>query len=125
MSNDAESNQDQPSTENLTFHLVANADWIDQVRLNRYYPVAFPSDGFVHCTNGEAEVIETANRYYQSDLRPYLVLEIDLGSLRSKWQYDDPGERFPHVYGPIDRRAVTRIGDLVRSESGEFRGIRW
>ncbi len=118
--------EDAPSTyPDRTFHLVASSDWLEQERLNRYYPSAFPADGFVHCTNGEAEVLVTANRYYQDDLRPYLVVEIDLSALRSSWRYDDLDQRFPHVYGPIDRVAVTRIGDAVRSDNGEFLSIAW
>ena len=51
----------------ITFHLVPSPVWDAQRDGDVYVPEAFAADGFVHCTDGEQAVIDTANRYYQGD----------------------------------------------------------
>ena len=72
-----------------------------------YVPEAFAADGFVHCTDGEDAVIDTANRYYRDDARAYVVLSIDIDALSAAGAYEDAERIFPHVYGPIETAAVT------------------
>ena len=65
----------------ITFHLVPSPVWDAQRHGDVYVPEAFATDGFVHCTDGEQAVIDTANRYYQGDPRAYVVLSIDTDAL--------------------------------------------
>ncbi len=65
----------------ITFHLVPSPVWDAQRHGDVYMPEAFATDGFVHCTDGEQAVIDTANRYYQGDPRAYVVLSIDTDAL--------------------------------------------
>jgi uncharacterized protein (DUF952 family) len=85
-----------------------------------YLPEAFATDGFVHLTHGAAEVIAAGNRYYQSDPRPNLALQIDLDRITSEIRYDDPRRLFPHVYGPLDREAIREARAVERDQSGRF-----
>jgi uncharacterized protein (DUF952 family) len=104
----------------LTFHLVAHEVWEAQRDRETYLPEAFAADGFVHCTDGEDAVIDTANRYYRDDPRAYVVLTIDLDALSSEVKYEDPARMFPHVYGPIETTAVRGVRDVRRDEDGTF-----
>ena len=36
------------------------------------------AESFIHCTDGAAAMIATANRHYREDPRPFVVLTIDL-----------------------------------------------
>jgi uncharacterized protein (DUF952 family) len=103
-----------------TFHLVPREVWERQGSGDTYVPEGFDVDGFVHCTDGEANVIDTANRYYQDDARAYVLLSIDTDRLSAPVRYEDPGRIFPHVFGPIETSAVTEVRTVERDADGRF-----
>jgi uncharacterized protein (DUF952 family) len=51
--------------------------------------------------------------------RPMLVLTIDLDRLTAAWRADGD-ERYPHVYGPIDRAAIIDVRAIARTADGTF-----
>jgi len=104
----------------ITFHLVPSPVWDTQCAGEVYVPEAFAADGFVHCTDGEQAVIDTANRYYQGDARHYVVLSIDTDALAAPVRYEDAGRTYPHVYGPIETEAVTLVRKIERDAHGRF-----
>ncbi len=65
-------------------------------------------------------MVETANRYYRGDPRPYLLVMVDLDRVSADWRYEDPGAVYPHIYGPLDRDAVVAVEDMRRHEDGRF-----
>jgi regulator of RNase E activity RraA len=65
-------------------------------------------------------MLATAERHYRGDRRRFLVLTIDLELAGSPWRFDDPDERYPHVYGPIDPQAVIAVDRPVRLADGSF-----
>ena len=103
-----------------TFHLVPRAEWEASPPGQPYTPRAYAADGFVHCTDGAAEVAATANRYFADLSDDLLVLELDRAQLTAPVRYDDPRRIYPHVYGPIDRVAIRRVSTLRRGGSGLF-----
>ncbi len=107
----------------LTVHLVPEAVWDAHDPAVPYVPAAYAEDGFVHCTDGDDEMVAVANRFYAADPRPFLLLTLDLERTGSPWRFDDPGERYPHVYGPIDPASVTEVRRMRRSADGTFTGI--
>ena len=106
----------------LTLHLVPGDTWDEHDSGVPYVPAAYAQDGFVHCTDGDAEMVVVANRFYAADLRSFLLLTIDLERTGSPWRFDDPGERYPHVYGPIDPASVVEVRRMARSDDGAFIG---
>jgi uncharacterized protein (DUF952 family) len=106
----------------LTLHLVPEDTWDAQDPGVPYLPAAYPRDGFVHCTDGDAEMVVVANRFYAADPRSFLLLTIDLERTGSPWRFDDPGQRYPHVYGPIDPASVVEVRRMARSDDGAFTG---
>jgi uncharacterized protein (DUF952 family) len=106
-----------------TFHLVAAEVWRSADRRAAYAPASLADEGFIHCTDGESELLATADRHYRDDPRPWLVLTVDLDAAGSPWRIDDPGGIYPHVFGPIDRRAILAVRPMVRAEDGRFTTI--
>ena len=104
----------------LTLHLVPETVWDAHDPATPYVPEAYAADGFVHCTDGEQAVIDTANRYYQGDARHYVVLSIDTDALGAPVRYEDAGRIYPHVYGPIETEAVTLVREIERDADGRF-----
>ncbi len=106
-----------------TLHLVPERVWAAHDPSTPYVPEAYPADGFVHCTDGDEAMVATANRFYRTDPQPFLLLTIDLERTGSPWRLDDPGRRYPHVYGPIDPSSVVEVRRVVRDPDGSFTAI--
>ncbi len=106
----------------VAYHLLPVEVW-DRADPGRPLRVASLDDeGFIHLTHRMTDLVEVANAYYGSDPRPYLVLTIRLASLTSRWRYDGD-ERYPHVYGPLDRGAITEVRPIDRDANGTFIAI--
>lgn len=105
-----------------TLHLVPADVWAAHDPASPYLPPAYADDGFVHCTDGEEEMTAVANRFYRDDPRSFLLLTIDLERTGSPWRFDDPGRRYPHVYGSIDPRCVLEVRRMGRAPDGAFVG---
>jgi uncharacterized protein (DUF952 family) len=106
-----------------TLHLIPAEVWERSADQSSYTPEAFAADGFVHCTDGDANLVAVGNRYYTGDPRPYLALTIAIDKLTSPVRYDDHGRIFPHIYGPVDRAAVIAKRAVLRDSDGSFIGI--
>jgi len=112
-----------PPVARHTLHLVPEAVWIAHDAASSYAPAAYEEEGFVHCTDGDDEMLRTANRFYLTDPQPFLVLTIDLERTGSPWRIDDPGTPYPHVYGRIDLASVMGVRRFRRDPDGTFVAI--
>ena len=109
----------------MTLHLIPAARW-EAWRATPdpaapVHALGFDTEGFVHCTDGDAEMLAVANRFYAGDPGAFVVLDLDLALVGAPWRYDDPGRVYPHVYGPLRRDAVRGSG----RSSGTPRGASW
>jgi uncharacterized protein (DUF952 family) len=103
----------------VAYHLIRAADW---TAADPERPLRVPSldrEGFVHLTHRMTDLVEVANAFYRQDPRPHVVLTIRLASLSAPVRYDGD-ERYPHVYGPIDRDAITEVRPIERADDGTF-----
>lgn len=103
-----------------TFHLLPREVWLDHDPRAAYVAPSLVSDGFIHCTDGAAELVATANRYFRDDPREFVALLIDLDAAGSPWRTDDPSGIYPHVYGPIDPEAILEVRPVRRGPDGRF-----
>ncbi len=114
----------------MIYHIVIESDLRTQIDGAVYRPLNLADDGFVHCAL-EPSVIPVANDYYAGASERLLLLEIDPRRLASETRCEAPAPvegagsshlasapQFPHVYGPIDREAITGVGVLGRSARG-------
>jgi uncharacterized protein (DUF952 family) len=110
-------------TPHVTLHLCPAEVWEAQRNADAYLPEAYAQDGFIHCTDGDGELIAVGNRFYQADPREFVVLSVDLDANGSKWIYEDPDRIFPHIYGPIAPATVVGIRQVLRDGNGVFTGF--
>ncbi|MCL4396284.1 MAG: DUF952 domain-containing protein [Chloroflexi bacterium] len=104
----------------ITFHLVP-ADYFDSLDAQAdYAPFDFSREGFIHCTDGNAEMARTANRYYRSTPGAHYYLYIDKAKVRAPVRYDDPARLYPHIYGTLNRDAIVAVRPAVRDADGTF-----
>jgi uncharacterized protein (DUF952 family) len=103
-----------------TFHLTPRELWMAQRESAEYTPEPFAADGFIHCTDGERNVIAVGNRYYTADLREMVCLVINCDAVTADIRYEDPEQIFPHIYGPLNVDAVTLVRAVDREADGNF-----
>ena len=114
----------------MIYHIVIESDFRALLEGPIYVPSGLPDDGFVHCAL-ETSVVPIANDYYAGFSGPLLLLEIDPRRLISKTRYEAAAptagggsshlasaSQFPHIYGPINREAITGVGVLGRTVGG-------
>jgi uncharacterized protein (DUF952 family) len=106
-----------------TYHLALLDEWLASEGSETYAPGAFEVEGFIHCTDGEAELVATANRYFSQDPRTFVVLEIDLDRVDVFVHYEDPDRIYPHIYGRLPRNAVVAVHPVLRDAEGRFVGF--
>jgi uncharacterized protein (DUF952 family) len=104
----------------LTYHLTPKAWWDAADPDAPLRSISLDSEGFIHCTDGAAEMVATANRHYAAVPGAFVVLTVDLGRVASAWRVEDPGRIYPHIFGPIDRAAIVAVVDAPRSADGTF-----
>jgi uncharacterized protein (DUF952 family) len=71
-------------------------------------------EGFIH-TSRRDQVQGVFDRYYAGLREDLVLLTIDPTRLESELRIDPVGDdTYPHVYGPINRRAVVEVAPLNR-----------
>ena len=105
--------------EPVAFHLILVADLDAQTDDAPVRPHSLAVEGFVHLTHRMDDLIDVANALYREEPGPHVVLTINLDRLSAPWRYDGD-DRFPHVYGPLDRDAVTSVDAISRGPDGAF-----
>ena len=103
------------------YHLVEPTAW-EANPSDDYAVASLDSEGFIHCAFGH-QVAPAANRFYPA-APALLAVRIDPARLTSPLQVEPPSptstRMFPHIYGPIQRRAVVTVHALTRDERGAW-----
>ena len=106
-----------------TYHLVPAVHWAAASATDPYVAPSLDDEGFVHCTDGAEQLVRPANRYYRADPRPFVALTVDLDAIAAPWSIDDPARIYPHIHGPIERRAIIAVAPVDRDPHGRFLAI--
>ena len=104
----------------ITFHIVPQAYFDTQDPNADYTPRDFAREGFIHCTDGAAEMALTANRYYRADPAPYYYLAIETARVIAPIKYEDARQIYPHIFGALNRDAIVSIQIARRNAEGAF-----
>lgn len=105
----------------IIYHLAVQSEWEASSNLPQYQVASLAEEGFIHCSEDEAQMLRVANRLFQgrTDL---LVLDLDADKLTApiKREPSRSGEIYPHIYGPINTDAVVRVRALRPNPDGSF-----
>jgi uncharacterized protein (DUF952 family)/RimJ/RimL family protein N-acetyltransferase len=101
-------------------HIATRAAWARAVEVGVYRGDTLGGEDFIHCST-PAQVTRVADAVYRgrSDLVLLCVDPARLGA-ELRWEATADGERFPHVYGPIERGAVVAVVDFPPVPDGRF-----
>jgi len=102
------------------YHIARRRDWERSVKSGEYTGDTLEGEGFIHCSTGE-QVVRVANAFYRGQ-DGLVLLEIDPAHLvpNVRWEASPEGELFPHVYGPLNREAVSKVFDFFPEPDGLF-----
>ena len=114
----------------MIFHLTLESEFRAQLGPDAYRPADLSDVGFVHCAT-RPSVLLVANDYFSDASGPLLVVEIDPTKLLSEVRYEAAApiagggsthlagaSQFPHIYGPVAREAISRVGKIGRTPEG-------
>lgn len=75
-------------------------------------------DGYIHFSSVE-QAAETAAKHFAGQ-ENLLLIQVDAARLgeRLKWEPSRGGALFPHLYGDLDLKAVTRVDPLPLGSDG-------
>lgn len=113
----------------MIFHITSRKDWETAQAKGEYVADSLRTEGFIHCST-LAQVLPVAEKFYkgQSGL---VLLMIEPTLLTSTLNWEAPsggtpppgvpaGDKFPHIYGPINTDAVTNVFDFIFDSTGAF-----
>lgn len=88
-------------TTGSAYKLLSEADWAAAQTTGITASAVDLADGYVHLSTAE-QVRETARRYFAGEGRVRL-LRFELAGLGDiRWEASRGGDRFPHLYGPLE-----------------------
>lgn len=116
-------------------HLIRRIDWDRLVPEEPITSTSLETEGFLHCTDDSQVLLAVANAFYRRIPGDFVALDVNVEDLTSACIWEAPAHipgadpaalplapLFPHVYGPIDRIAVTRVRAVQRDADGAFVG---
>ena len=107
-----------------TFHLCPSEVWATAPAAfadgHAYEAASLATEGFIHCTDGVAELGATFDRYYARDPRAFVAITVDLDAVGVPWRYDVPDSPYPHIYGAIPPEAFVMVQSVERTAAGTF-----
>ncbi|GAA3397225.1 DUF952 domain-containing protein [Streptomyces roseoviridis] len=107
----------------MLLHVVPLDEWSADPGLP-YAPASLAAEGFVHCSPDEAAALAIADARFRDAAGPLLVLVIDESRLTGEVRWEGTGDAlFPHVYGAIERSAVTAVLEVRRDADGRAREL--
>lgn len=96
----------------MIYHIASASDWRSQQSAAHFVAASLAAEGFIHCSISE-QIPGVVERYF-GGVPDLLLLHIDESRLTCpcKFEAATGGEWFPHVYGPIDKVAITCVEPL-------------
>ena len=113
--------------EHEIYHIVSRDDWQEAQAAGAYSPPTIAAEGFVHCSTRD-QVLATANQFFAGE-DGLVLLCISPARLKGELRWEGPSRDghpeqraglFPHVYGPMNPDAVTRVLDFPAGPDGRF-----
>ena len=106
----------------IILHCIAQSQWERAKDLPQFGRQMVARDGFIHCSSVEYFWRVAPN--FRDDVEELLLLCIDTDRLQAPVRWEDAdgcGRSYPHVYGPINRDAITAVLPYLRDPDRNWR----
>lgn len=103
------------------YHITSGDAWRRARAAGLYAADSLAAEGFIHLSTRE-QLLWVAGRFYRGTAG-LVLLEVDPARLTAELRYEEsePGQRFPHLYGPLNLDAVTAAHPFPPEPDGSFR----
>lgn len=93
----------------MILHVARTREWDAHTVDNFYAPESYVLEGFVHACL-EHQLAGVLTRYFQGE-KDLVLLHIDENLLSSPVRMEEgfSPEKFPHIYGKVDKAAIKKI----------------
>ena len=95
----------------LILHVATRADWERAEATGNYAGNTLASEGFIHCARPD-QLMHVLTRYFPT-LVDHVIVELDSDKVEAELRWEGVTEAFPHgfphIYGPLNLSAVTRV----------------
>jgi uncharacterized protein (DUF952 family) len=91
------------------YHMTTSEQWAKFEQLDHYEAESLATEGFIHGSYAE-QLEESLSRYFVGCER-VIILTIDPTLLTANFKIEASrnGELFPHIYGQLNKSAITEI----------------
>ena len=101
----------------MIYHIARRGDWESARFAGQYSAPSLDREGFIHCSTRD-QVLSVANAHFRGQMALLLLCINEMAlSAQLKWEPPahpgkdptpevQPDERFPHVYGPVNLKAI-------------------
>jgi uncharacterized protein (DUF952 family) len=102
------------------FHITKREQWEKAKLEGVYHADTLHSQGFIHCSTSQ-QIVKVANALYHAQ-RELVLLCIATNKVQSEIKYQSVGsqELYPHIYGPLNVDAVTKVINFEPTKNGKF-----
>lgn len=105
----------------IIVHITPYSAWLADAESGEYRTPSLQREGFIHCSR-VSQVIGVANSQFRGQ-RDLVLLCIERGRVAAPIIDEDcyeTGQRFPHIYGPLNRDAVVQVLPFPPDVDGTF-----
>ena len=104
----------------LIFVIARREQWERERPAGAYRGDTLDTEGFIHCSRPD-QVVAVANRLFAGQ-QGLVLLCIDPARVQAEIRDEvaSNGQHYPHVYGPLNVDAVTRVLDFAPGPDGRF-----
>ncbi len=101
-------------------HITTRETWEAAQRRGVYHGDTLATEGFIHCSTPQ-QTARVANARFRG-VTGLVLLCIDPSLVGPEVRYEEsePGQRFPHIYGPLNTGAVVNVVAFEPGPKGEF-----
>ena len=106
----------------IIFHIATEQEWIKHKDLVSHESASLKKEGYIHCCTFE-QILHVANNNLKNISENLFVICINTNYLTSeiKWEKNLKNNiTFPHVYGPINSKAIINSINLSKNKNGDF-----
>ena len=112
----------------MFYHLTTRKDWKHALATGDYRTKDLDRDGYIHCST-QTQLVPVAMEFFKNRRKlSILAIEPTLLTSQVKWEKPkdgpppgvDQGEKFPHIYGPLNIDAVQKVLDMERNADDLF-----
>lgn len=108
--------------DSMIYHITSRVEWQQALLLRAYMAESLKTEGFIHCSTKE-QLLGTANAFFKGK-KDLVILCIESDRVQAGIQFErsegDP-RSFPHIYGPLNIKAVQKVINFPLEPDGSFK----